>query len=218
VITDPARRSIEPVVTASHVPAGVLGPEPVTIEVRCFVVPTANGIVVVDTGIPGTAELIEAALGRVGARWADVTDIVLTHAHFDHVGGLAEAVIRAPQATLRAGALDLPDIRLDDDSAIRPLVEGDRVRDLLVLDTPGHTPGHISLLHEAASLVLIGDLVGSVDGKLSFGPAAFTADAAGSRASLRRVAGLGIERLVFSHGAEVSDPNGAVADLLGAAE
>ncbi len=198
--------------------AGVLGPEPVTIEVRCFVVPGADGIVVVDTGIPGTVEAIEAALERVGARWSDVTDIVLTHAHFDHVGGLAEAVVRAPEATLLAGALDLPDIRLDGDRAIRPLVEGDRVRDLLVLDTPGHTPGHISLLHEAASLALIGDLVGSVDGKLSFGPPAFTADAARSRASLERVVGLGVERLVFSHGAEVSDPNRAVADLLGAAE
>jgi glyoxylase-like metal-dependent hydrolase (beta-lactamase superfamily II) len=200
------------------VPAGVLGPEAVTIEVRCFVVPGANGIVVVDTGIPGTAGAIEAALDRVGARWSDVTDIVLTHAHFDHAGGLSEAVIRAPQATLRAGALDLPDIRLDGDRAIRPLVEGDRVRDLLVLDTPGHTPGHISLVHEAASLVLIGDLVGSIDGKLSFGPPAFTADAARSHAALRRVAGLGIERLVFSHGAEVSDPNGAVEELLRTAE
>jgi len=218
VVTDPARRSIEPVVTASQVPAGVLGPEAVTIEVRCFVVPGANGIVVVDTGIPGTAGAIEAALDRVGARWSDVTDIVLTHAHFDHVGGLSEAVIRAPQATLRAGALDLPDIRLDGDRAIRPLVEGDRVRDLLVLDTPGHTPGHISLFHDAASLVLIGDLVGSVDGKLLFGPPAFTADAGRSRASLERVVGLGVERLVFSHGAEVTDPNGAVADLLRAAE
>ena len=199
-------------------PAGVLGPEPVTIEVRCFVVPGANGVVVVDTGIPGTAGAIEAALDRVGARWSDVTDIVLTHAHFDHAGGLSEAVIRAPQATLRAGALDLPDIRLDGDRAIRPLVEGDRVRDLLVLDTPGHTPGHISLFHDAASLVLIGDLVGSVDGKLLFGPPAFTADAGRSRASLERVVGLGVERLVFSHGAEVTDPNGAVADLLRAAE
>jgi glyoxylase-like metal-dependent hydrolase (beta-lactamase superfamily II) len=217
VVADPARRSIEPVVTESNVPAGVLGPEPVTIEVRCFVVPGANGVVVVDTGIPGTAEAIETALERVGARWSDVTDIVLTHAHFDHVGGLAEAAMRAPQATIRAGALDRPDIRLDGDRAIRPLVEGDRVRDLLVLDTPGHTPGHISLLDEAASLVLIGDLVGSVDGKLLFGPPAFTADAARSRASLRRVAGLGVERLVFSHGAEVSDPNGAVQELLRAA-
>jgi glyoxylase-like metal-dependent hydrolase (beta-lactamase superfamily II) len=196
------------------VPAGILGREPATIEVRCFVVPGASGIVLVDAGVPGTAEAIEAALGRVGARWSDVADIVLTHSHFDHVGGLGEAVVRAHQATVWAGALDIPAIPVDGGHVIRSLVEGDRVRDLMVLDTPGHTPGHISLLHEAASLVLMGDLVGSVDGELTFGPRAFTADAVASRASLARVVTLGVDRLVFSHGAEVADPNGAVTGLV----
>jgi glyoxylase-like metal-dependent hydrolase (beta-lactamase superfamily II) len=214
VVTDPGPSPVEPVVTQSHVPPGILGREPAAIEVRCFVVPGANGIVLVDAGVPGTAEAIEAALGRVGARWSDVADIVLTHSHFDHVGGLAEAGVRAHQATVWAGALDIPAIPVDGGHVIRSLVEGDRVRDLMVLDTPGHTPGHISLLHEAASLVLMGDLVGSVDGELTFGPPAFTADAVASRASLARVVTLGVDRLVFSHGAEVADPNGAVKGLV----
>ena len=64
-------------------------------DVRCFLVPHASGVVLVDTGVPGTIERIRAGLDRLGARWADVTDIVLTHKHFDHVASLTEAVALA---------------------------------------------------------------------------------------------------------------------------
>jgi glyoxylase-like metal-dependent hydrolase (beta-lactamase superfamily II) len=80
--------------------------------------------------------------------------------------------------------------------------------------TPGHTPGHVSLLHEAAASLLIGDLVGSRDGRPSFGPAAFTADAALSIRSLRRVIELEPVRILFSHGAEIDDPSAAIRELI----
>jgi glyoxylase-like metal-dependent hydrolase (beta-lactamase superfamily II) len=97
---------------------------------------------------------------------------------------------------------------------VEPLTAGDEVGGLQVLQTPGHTPGHISLLQEAGSVLLIGDLVGSLDAVLSLGPAAFTADPALSRESLARVMELGTQRVLFSHGAEISDPQSAIRDLL----
>ena len=144
--------------------------------------------------MPGTLGAIGSALGRIGAGWSDVTDVVLTHSHFDHVGGLAETAMSAPKAALWAGRLDVPAIRLEGRRVVRPLSEGHRVRDLVVLNSPGHTPGHISLLHESASLVLVGDLVGSIDGRLTFGPPAFTADRERSRASLARMVAAGRAR------------------------
>lgn len=207
-------RYVEPAVTQMEAPPGTLGPDHVSFDVRCFVVPYADGIVLVDTGPPGNGKTIEAALARVGAAWADVSDIVLTHAHFDHSGELAEAAARASGATLWAGALDIAEIHFEDGPKIRPLFEADRVRDLTILETPGHTPGHISLLHEAASFLMIGDLVGSVDGALSFGPPAFTADPVLSRESLARMAELVPDRILFSHGAEVSQPIAAIRQLL----
>ncbi|HEY6570004.1 MAG TPA: MBL fold metallo-hydrolase, partial [Candidatus Limnocylindrales bacterium] len=180
---------IEPVVTQAEMPPGVLGPDPATLDVRCFVVSTPEGIVLIDAGLPGSSGAIEATLVGIGGRWSDVTDIVLTHAHFDHVGGLAEAAARSPGASLWAGSLDVAAIPVEG-RIVRPVAEGDRVRGLEVLDTPGHTPGHISLLDEAGSVVILGDLVGSVDGALSFGPPAFTADPDRSRKSLERVVAL----------------------------
>ena len=209
-VTNP---TIEAVVTQVELPPGVAGPDAVTLDVRCFVVATSEGIVLVDAGLPGTSGAIDATLAAIGGRWDDVTDIVLTHAHFDHAGGLAEAAARSPRATLWAGALDVAAVS-GEGLIVRPAAEGDRIGGMEVLETPGHTPGHISLLHEAASLVIAGDLVGSVDGVLSFGPPAFTADAHRNRASLERVAGIGVARVLFSHGPEVSDPIERVVALL----
>jgi glyoxylase-like metal-dependent hydrolase (beta-lactamase superfamily II) len=205
---------VEPVVTQVQVPPGLLGPEPVSFEVRCFVVADAGGVVLVDTCTPGSIEAIGAALAKVGAAWSDVTDIVLTHSHFDHVGGLTESAELASGATVWAGAQDAPEISTVDGRAVRPLAESDRVGNMRVLHTPGHTLGHLSVLHEGASILFIGDLVGSADGALSFGPSAFTADPGLSRQSLRRVVELQPDRILFSHGGEVSDPVAAIRQLL----
>ncbi len=89
-------RPIEPVVMDVHFPAGVAGPNPLDFDVRCFLVPRASGLVLVDTAMPGSAALIEAALDRLGAGWTDISDVVLTHHHPDHVGGLTEVMARSP--------------------------------------------------------------------------------------------------------------------------
>lgn len=214
MVAQPLSNALHPVITHVEVPPGMLGPETVRLEVRCFLVPRPDGVVLVDVGPPSTGDRIEAALGEIGAAWSDVCDIVLTHAHVDHVGGLAEVAEHAPQAVVSAGAADLSEIRLDG-RALRPLTEGDHVRDVVVLDTPGHTPGHLSLLDEANSLILVGDAVGNAGETLSFGPPAFTADPDQARASLERLAGLDVERFVFSHGAEMADPRAAIGHLLG---
>jgi glyoxylase-like metal-dependent hydrolase (beta-lactamase superfamily II) len=205
---------VEPVVTQLQVPPGMLGPNPVTIEVRCFVVVGTGGVVLVDTGPPGAGEAIGSAIARVGATWSDVTDIVLTHRHFDHVGGLAESAELASGAAVWAGADDAREIQFEGRRTVRPLEDGDVVGDLRVLHTPGHTPGHLSLLLETASLLVIGDLVGSTDGALDFGPSAFTADSALSRQSLRRMVDLQTDRILFSHGEEVPNAGAAIRQLL----
>ena len=88
---DPAQPTIEPVVARSEVPAGILGPDSVVIEVRCFLVPGRDGIVIVDTGTPGTGDTIEAALANVGARWSDATDVVVQN--ISATGLLLESVV-----------------------------------------------------------------------------------------------------------------------------
>lgn len=204
---------VEPIIMDVHLPAGVAGPDPLDFDVRCFLVSHASGVVLIDTCLADSEHPVDSALARIGATWHDITDVVLTHNHPDHIGGLAEVLARTDGAAVWAGADDQQGIPFDGE--IRTLVDGERVRDLRVLGTPGHTPGHCSFLHEIDSILFAGDAVGSIAGTLSRGPAAFTADADQANQSLHRIASLQCDRVMFSHGGEIPDPLGALRNLLG---
>ena len=208
--------TVEPVVIDCHLPAGMAGPSALSFDVRCFVCPHDTGVVLVDTGTPGSAATISIALNAIGASWDDVSDIVLTHAHFDHTGGLLEVARLTPGATIWVGASDLPEISVPAGHRLLPLVDEDRVRQFRVLHTPGHTPGHLSLLQEESSVLLLGDLAGTMDGQLVRPPEVFTADPALCDLSLRRAAELDARRVLPSHGIELStrSPAGELIDLL----
>jgi glyoxylase-like metal-dependent hydrolase (beta-lactamase superfamily II) len=207
---------VSAIIRLVDLPAGVAGPEPVSFEVRCFVVPSGSGIALVDAALPGTVGEIERSIAGLGGSWSDVVDVIVTHGHFDHVAGLAELVGRCPTARLWAGVDDLAEVENASGRAVQAAVDLDRIGDLTVLETPGHTAGHISLLHETASLLLIGDLVGVQRGQLDFGPPAFTADPDRNRASLARVVELGVDRILFSHGPEISQPSDQIRTFLAA--
>jgi glyoxylase-like metal-dependent hydrolase (beta-lactamase superfamily II) len=207
--------SFEPVIQQVHVPAGIAGPVELSFDVRCFLVGLSNGLILIDTGPMGSAGDIGAALERMGAHWSDVTDVVLTHSHPDHVGGLGEVASRTRGAQIWAGAPDCPQIP----SAVplQPLSDGDRVQDLRILHTPGHTRGHISVFQEAEGVLFVGDAVGTVSGVMTRPPVPFTADAVEAELSLRKLSKLAPGRMIFSHGPEVADPVTELRRLLDAA-
>ncbi|MCF3141139.1 MBL fold metallo-hydrolase [Paenarthrobacter sp. AR 02] len=110
---------------------------------------------------------------------------------------------KVPGARIRIGREDLGSV--SSSAPLRSLSEGDRIWGLQVIETPGHTKGHISLLSHDEGLLFVGDAVGSMGGMVVRPPAAFTADAAMAEKSLRKLCALSPARTLFSHGAEVPD-------------
>jgi glyoxylase-like metal-dependent hydrolase (beta-lactamase superfamily II) len=206
----------EPVVLSVSLPPGLAGPDAVEFDVRCFVVPHADGVVLIDSGPPGSADAIGAALRLVHAGWDNVTDIVLTHAHFDHVGALAEVTGRSRNATVWIGSDDLAELQppISAGFKVSALHDGDRVRGLRAISTPGHTPGHFSFLDEQNSVLFLGDLAGMRDGHLQRAPAVFTQDSARNDRSIGEAIRLGSRRIVPSHGEELTDPVHSLTLLL----
>ncbi|MCY7396835.1 MAG: hypothetical protein LH468_11940 [Nocardioides sp.] len=54
-----------------QIPAGAMGPDPVTLDVRAHLVPCETGLVLVDTGMDLSGEAIDNALVAAGASWSD---------------------------------------------------------------------------------------------------------------------------------------------------
>jgi glyoxylase-like metal-dependent hydrolase (beta-lactamase superfamily II) len=185
---------IHSVVIDIQLPAGIAGPHAIDFDVRCFLVPHATGLTLVDTG-PGSVRTIAVKLADIGASWTDVTDVVLTHHHADHVGGLSQVMAQAPAATVRAGSLDRFPV------PVEAAGDGDLIRGLRVIATPGHTAGHLSLLSDDDGFLLLGDLAGSQDGQLVRAPAPFTADPTEAEGSLLKASLLDFDELYPSHGA-----------------
>lgn len=158
--------------------------------------------VVVDTGIEGSAPAIEEALVDVGLGWRAVDHVIFTHNHPDHVGSAA-AVLEATDAQAYAGEADI--LTIASPRPVTPVGDGDDILGLQIIETPGHTPGHISVLDPAGGILVAGDaLVGRADGGGVAGPpAAYTADMDEAHQSIRKLAGFRFETALFGHGEPV---------------
>jgi metallo-beta-lactamase class B len=59
-------------------------------DVTSYAIATPQGIILIDTGFRETVPLIKASLEKLGFKLDDVRLLLTLHAHYDHVGGLAE--------------------------------------------------------------------------------------------------------------------------------
>jgi glyoxylase-like metal-dependent hydrolase (beta-lactamase superfamily II) len=162
---------------------------------------------------------------------------VLTHAHIDHVGSLDALHAALPDAQV---AISKRDARfLSGDKSLDPsepqvplrggypvcttkpellLHEGDRIGPLEVIATPGHTPGHLSLLDTRDRAVIAGDAFQTLGGvavsgtfKLLFPlPALATWHKGLALQSARKLLELQPSALAVGHGRVLSQPQAAM--------
>lgn len=157
-----------------------------------------GGLAVVDPGSPYPEEQaqLEAVLADLAAEGLAPREIWLTHAHCDHVGGIAALRARHP-LVLRAhrdAAARLP-------SGAGPvaLVEDGEVLDgrFRALHTPGHALGHVAFLDERTGALLAGDMISTLSTIVIDPP---EGDMAAYLRSLARLRDLGPRTLFPAHG------------------
>jgi glyoxylase-like metal-dependent hydrolase (beta-lactamase superfamily II) len=157
--------------------------------VNVYVLETADGLAVLDTGFPHTASKILDGVRALGYQSNDVHHILLTHAHPDHIGSAA-ALKRATGATVWAHPVDAPIIEAG--KGFRHVEASPGLRNkivgwLLVRLVPPIEPTRVDqFLEDGESLPFLSDLVakhapGHSAGQLAFywhrhGGVLFTAD------------------------------------------
>ncbi len=196
--------------------------------VHAFVV-LADVPTLIDTGTPGTIGTVEAALQRIGLAWKDLGRIILTHAHADHAGNVAESVRRSgaevhvspdtapyvnsgreqtrPRAATPLGRAMVPYVKVvlpwkvDPVEAQATLVDGAMIGPFRVLQTPGHQVGHVSLLWTQRGILFTGDAAANIT---RIGPHPAAEDPAGARESFRRLGNEDYGVALFGHGRAIT--------------
>lgn len=184
-------------------------------SVSAYVLVRGDEAAIVDTGVAGSADEIEAALTDTGLGWSAVGHVVLTHNHGDHIGSAADVMIRAPAAAAYAGREDIGSISVP--RPVTTVTDGDRVFGLQVITAPGHTPGSICVLDEGAGILVAGDAMRTSGGQPALPGAQFTADMTQAKQSIVKLGKLTFETLLVGHGDPIeTGASKAVAELAAA--
>ena len=147
----------------------------ITLSVSGLLVHTGHRLVLIDTGMgPKMHSSLPASLQEAGVKPSAVTDVLITHSHGDHTGGLVDADghLAFPKAAIRMAkdewtymqSKGSPDVVKAISSHVHTFEPGAQVAPgITSVNLKGHTPGHVG--YEIASgkehLLDIGDLAHS---------------------------------------------------------
>jgi len=203
-----------------------------------YIIVDSDGITVIDAGLPRSEKKILAYVSSLGKSAQDVKRIIITHADPDHFGGLAalqkttgahtyasqieaDAIAKgrssreiAPNGfslrrvlfTLIGPLMKFAPVQVDEiiaEGLILPILGG-----LQVLETPGHTPGHISLFAPSAGILFCGDSMVADEKGLHGSRPGLTWNEVKARESEKKQAGLGAQIVCSGHGPVVMDAEG----------
>jgi hydroxyacylglutathione hydrolase len=177
--------------------------------VAARVAPGAN-VVLFDAGLDPEGHPIDALLAALAAKRDDVTDVFLTHAHFDHIGGVGIL----PKARVHLGVADVPlatgqvppealvprvlglalsakpvsinapiSGNAPTEFPVGPPDAAGKRKVVKAFPMPGHTPGSYAYLYDG--VFLAGDTMVFKQGRLETTPSAFDPHPEQNRASIR---------------------------------
>jgi glyoxylase-like metal-dependent hydrolase (beta-lactamase superfamily II) len=218
-----------------------------TLIANCYLVSDHDAWVVVDACTPGHENLIRRVAERRFGRGSKPRAILLTHGHFDHAGSagpLADAwnvPIYAPSQEIPflTGRLKYPPFDFSSPGFFTRIARffptttvnlGPRVipfepASLLpgweIIETPGHTPGHVSFFRRSDGILLAGDALTTMDLDSFFGtvarrkkvcrpPTPATSDWESARRSVLLLSKLRPSVIAAGHGMPM---NGAAGEL-----
>jgi glyoxylase-like metal-dependent hydrolase (beta-lactamase superfamily II) len=202
--------------------------------VNTYLLVDPDGLTLIDAGMPGNDRRILKYVAGLGRSPRDLKRLLITHSDGDHAGSVAalkaatgarvyasEIEARAmaggaasrplvPQNILErlvfaltASMFRFPPAQVDEflaDGQVLPVLGG-----LRVIETFGHTPGHVSFWLPSAGALFVGDSMVAWRGRLATSSGANTWDAAKAQAAAHTQAALGAKIVCSGHGPVIRD-------------
>lgn len=194
-----------------------------------FLIETESGLMLIDTATSGDhMRQVAETLQKNGRSVNEVKHIFITHAHFDHIGGLAElqkltnaqtyahrreaAIIRGEAEIIYAKPEDLGFFMrfiqnfMVTSRAVPARVDtevkqGDKIAgEFEVIELPGHAYGHLGLWWPERRILFGGDVVARLPWGMSLPFAAATPDMPEAKRSVKKIAAMNVETLCICHG------------------
>ncbi len=178
-------------------------------------------LTIIDTGHAGSSPQIVDFIRQLGRSPEEISLIILTHNHIDHVGGLAELKqLTSARVAIHKSAIgergnrpsvrtEDADIQLEGGEVLKPL------GGLEIVHTPGHTPGCISLFSPRNKLLITGDAMLKGRRSLHLPVRLPNSDMAQALESIKKMARLDFDVLCFGHGLPLhNDARARIEDLI----
>jgi glyoxylase-like metal-dependent hydrolase (beta-lactamase superfamily II) len=192
-----------------------------------LIIDDSNGLALVDTGMPDSADLILEQVKFLGYETSDIKKIFITHHDIDHVGSLAD-LKQKTGAEVYAASRERPYIegyipfakaeperlaRMPQLAALFANYQSSQVDHVVqfgdvidfaggvrVIGTPGHTPGHTSFYLEPTKTLIAGDALTATDGHLNGPSQGATPNMEQAIQSVKDLVHLDIDTIVCYHG------------------
>ena len=178
---------------------------------------SGNRMLLIDTGEEADASLLRKELNECGYKFSDIETVVITHTHPDHVGGLAAIKEQAESARVASHHLEAkyisrevtydgpPGVQNHKGTLVDDKLDDAQVyKGLLVIHTPGHTPGNIALLDQETGVLIAGDTFRLEDEKIYPMDDKFNLNPAQHRESIKKLANYPIKKIIAGHGGSLS--------------
>jgi glyoxylase-like metal-dependent hydrolase (beta-lactamase superfamily II) len=198
-----------------------------------------NQVILIDCGLKGSTPKLVKCLEALGRSPEEVSKILLTHAHGDHVGSVnnlrnlgafkngvhihekdAKFLEQGKSPPMGSHTILAPVFSLFAPGIPKSNIDGffkdgELIEDFRVLYTPGHSPGHCSFLNEKNGVLITGDSIVNLMSKIAYSFAWFCSNFSQCKETAIKLAEADYETAAFTHGPEIKkDARNSIREFL----
>lgn len=193
--------------------------KPPATHTDCYLIYNSRSLLIVDPGSPYEDEqqALASAVDDLLAEGRELSGILLTHVHPDHIGGVN--ALRTHHQDVRVFAHPLTAEALSDIHVDNPLSDGDTLEldgdpriTLIVMHTPGHARGHLCLYEQRTGTLLSGDNIVGLGSVLIDPPEGNMRDYFQSLERMRALPNLSV--MFGGHGPAIANPHAKIDEYI----